>query len=530
MELFTLYTTPPILSLILFLFFGVIVYLNNRKSIVNITFILVCLATVWWQFSWFILFNTKNEATASYLVKIGYIGIIFIPVFFFHFFISFLQNASKLDRYLLYFSYLISLIFEFFLLTTNYFINGFYRYFWGFYPRAGFLHPFYLLLLTVLTVRALYLLLSSLKKQKTAQPKEYNQTKYILWALVFYIFAASDFFINYGIEFYPLGFLFILFFLGITAYAIIKHYFFGVKVILTEILVAAIAMLLLTQFFLSQSIFEYVWKGILFLLFVIFGYILIISILKEVQYREQLQHAYQELQKLDEAKSEFVSIASHQLRTPLTAIKGYVSLLLAGSYGELTDKNRPPIENIYKSSERLIKLINELLNISRIEAGKIEINFERAYLEEIIDSVTEELKLQAEERGLYLKKEKPKASLPELLIDKDKTKQVIMNVVDNAIKYTNKGGIIIKTKTKDSKALIEVSDTGEGMSKEEIAKLFKSFSRGSAGNELFVNGAGLGLHIARRFVEIQGGRIWAESPGKGKGSTVIIELPIKIDK
>jgi signal transduction histidine kinase len=257
---------------------------------------------------------------------------------------------------------------------------------------------------------------------------------------------------------------------------------------------------------------------------------LVRGVLQEIKYREQLQEAYKELQKLDEAKSEFVSIASHQLRTPLTAIKGYISLLLEGSYGELTEKNKPPIENIYESSERLIKLINDLLNFSRIESGKMEMNFKQGSLEEVIAQVMEELKYQAEKKGLYLKREKTKTSPPEFLIDKEKIKQAFMNVLDNAIKYTTKGGVVIKTKVRNSKALIEVSDTGEGMTKEEIIRSFKSFTRGSAGNKLAVDGAGLGLYIARRFIEIHGGKIWAESLGKGKGSTIFIELPIKTEK
>jgi len=142
MNFLTIYTLLPLTSAILFLLLGLFVYLNNRKSIINITFFLLCFVTFWWQFSWFILFNTQNETLASYLVKIGYMGIIFIPIFFFHFFISFLKEVvKKIDKYLLYLSYFLAIVFEFFLINTNLFISGFYQYFWGFYPKAGILHP-----------------------------------------------------------------------------------------------------------------------------------------------------------------------------------------------------------------------------------------------------------------------------------------------------------------------------------------------------------------------------------------------------
>ena len=387
MEFFTLYTIPPLLSSILFLFLGVVVYWNNRKSIANVTFLLVCFATSWWQFSWFILFNAQNEILANYLVKIGYIGIIFIPIFFFHFLLSFLGEISKFDRYFLYFSYSMGLIFEAVLLTTDYFINGFYEYFWGFYPKAGFLHPFYLLLLSILTVRALYLLFSFLKKKKRAHPTKYHQAKYILLALMFYIFASSDFLVNYGVEFYPSGFLFILLFLGITAYAIVRHYLFGIKVILTELLVAVIGVILLFQALISEGLWNQVLSWGIFVLFGIFGYYLIKATIKEIERREQiekmdkeLRKAYKELKKLDIAKSEFISIASHQLRTPLTAIKGYVSLIGDKAYGMVPSKMEKPLTNVYSSVERLIKLVNDLLSISRIEAGKIKVEPEEFLL------------------------------------------------------------------------------------------------------------------------------------------------------
>ena len=280
MDVFTLYTIPPFLSSILFLILGGFIYLNNRKSNVNITFALICFVTFWWQFSWFILFNIQNEVLANYLVKIGHIGIIFIPIFCFHFILSFLREISKLDRYLLYFSYLMGLIFEVVLLTTNYLIDGFYKYFWGFYPKAGIVHPLYLLLLTILVSRIFYLLFSNLGKTKKVSPVEYFQTKYILFASIFYGFASTDFIVNYGVEFYPLGFLFILLFLGITAYAIVKHYLFGIKVILTELLVGLVALILLVQALTAQTFWLKIFGSFLFLLFLAIGYFLIKSVLK----------------------------------------------------------------------------------------------------------------------------------------------------------------------------------------------------------------------------------------------------------
>ena len=241
----------------------------------------------------------------------------------------------------------------------------------------------------------------------------------------------------------------------------------------------------------------------------------------------ELREAYEELKKLDKAKSEFISIASHQLRTPLTVIKGYISMLKEKVYGELPEKVEKPLANIYTSNERLIKLVNDLLNVSRIEAGRMEMNLEKLPIEEIINSVAEELKNVVKEKNIYLKFEKPEKASPKISVDKEKIRQVIMNVIDNAIRYTEKGGVTINLKSQNSNLKIIVKDTGAGLTKYELSKMFESFSRGAAGTRLYTEGVGLGLYVARRFVEMHRGKIWAESKGKGKGSTFYIELPIK---
>jgi len=242
---------------------------------------------------------------------------------------------------------------------------------------------------------------------------------------------------------------------------------------------------------------------------------------------QELREAYEDLKKLDKAKSEFISIASHQLRTPLTAIKGYISMINEGTYGKLPENMGGPLNNIYASNERLIKLVNDLLSVSRIEAGRMETKLEKLSLESLISSVLEELSNIAKEKGLYLKWEKPKKPLPKISVDKDQFRQVVMNVIDNAIRYTEKGGITIKCEMQDAKCKIEVSDTGAGMTKAELSKMFESFSRGAAGTRLYTEGVGLGLYVARKFIEAHDGKVWAKSKGKDKGSTFYIELPMK---
>jgi len=242
---------------------------------------------------------------------------------------------------------------------------------------------------------------------------------------------------------------------------------------------------------------------------------------------KELETANQELKRLDKAKSEFVSIASHQLRTPLTAMKGYLSLLLEGTYGALNDTFKKPINNIYNSNQRLIRLVNDLLSLSRIESGKIKADREQANVAEIVQSVIEELRIKAEQKSLKLVFDEPTIPVSAIFIDTEKIRNVILNLIDNSIRYTKEGSITTSITSMEKIVRITITDTGEGMNEEEIQKLFKSFSRGQAGEELSTEGAGLGLYIARKFVEMHKGKIWATSEGKEKGSTFHIELPVR---
>jgi len=248
---------------------------------------------------------------------------------------------------------------------------------------------------------------------------------------------------------------------------------------------------------------------------------------KVAEQTKELKDAYEELKKLDRAKSEFISMASHQLRTPLTAIKGYLSMILEGDYGKFSQKMGKSIRNVFFSNERLIKIVNDLLNISRVELGKMELEKTKVQIEDLIQSCLQEMKTEAENKKLKLIFKKPKASLPKIEADELKIRQVILNLIDNAIRYTKKGKIEISLAKKENSILIKVKDTGEGLTKKEQKYIFEGFTRGSAGVNLFIEGAGLGLYVAKKYLDLHQGKIWVESPGKSRGSTFYVELPSK---
>ena len=363
----------------------------------------------------------------------------------------------------------------------------------------------------------------------------------ILWIIINLLFNVYFPFFKNTFKYAYFGNYSIIILFFFTALAIVKQNLFGIRVIITQIFVALIAILLAVDalVFTSQLTLQII-KGIILVIFLYFGYLLIKSVSQERKRREELEKltsqlqvahnklsaAYEKLQRLDQAKSEFVSIASHQLRTPLTAIKGYISMILEGTYGGLTAKLKKPLENVYQSNERLIKLVNDLLSVSRIEAGRLEPKLAKTNVVEIIESVLKELKIQADNKKIKLMWEQPAEPLPEIMADKEQIRQIILNFIDNAIRYTNKGYVAVGIKRKPESLVIVISDTGEGMEKQEIALLFESFSRGQAGTRFWTEGTGLGLYVAKKFAEMNHGKVWAESPGKGQGSAFYIELPI----
>ncbi|MFA6587849.1 MAG: ATP-binding protein [Patescibacteria group bacterium] len=239
----------------------------------------------------------------------------------------------------------------------------------------------------------------------------------------------------------------------------------------------------------------------------------------------QLAEANVHLKELDQAKSEFVSIASHQLRTPMTGIMGYLSMLMEGDYGKLTPDLKKIIESLLDASQRMIRLINLFLDVSKIESGKLILDKRPMQLEDMINKELQVLDKIAKDKKLKLEYKKPKTALPLLTID-DKITDVILNLVDNAIKYTEKGSIILTSEREGEWVHVKVKDSGRGLDPKEAKGLFTKFVRGFGIAQVNPDGSGLGLYVARRIVEVHGGKIWVESDGPGKGSTFQFTLPI----
>jgi len=242
----------------------------------------------------------------------------------------------------------------------------------------------------------------------------------------------------------------------------------------------------------------------------------------------QLALALEKVQKISRTKSEFVSAVSHELRTPLTSIKGYAAILMSGKLGDIPDKVKERLEKINKHSDSLVELINDLLDIARIESGRVEMKFEKVNLKMLIENMRDLLMPQMREKNITFVTDVAE-DLPLILADSKQMERVFINLLSNAIKYTPKGTITVRASGTDQEVSVEVQDTGAGMREEDLPKLFTEFYR--VENELNQNikGTGLGLALVRNIINAHQGTIGVTSK-LGAGTTFHFTVPLEPPK
>lgn len=311
----------------------------------------------------------------------------------------------------------------------------------------------------------------------------------------------------------------------IITYSVFRYRLFSTKAIIAELLVFLLWLLLFIRLLLTQPGTERLQNFVLLAVSIPIGVLLLRSVHVEVETKERLALANTRLKELDRAKTEFLSIATHQLRSPITVIRGYAENLMDGTYGTLSNDALKAATHIAERSRALAGVVDDYLNVSRIELGRMQYQFQTADLQAVVSGVVEEftpiakgarlsLSYGTDGHGPYLAK-----------LDTGKVAQVISNLIDNAIKYTPAGSIRVELRrTAQGQILLSVEDTGRGMDATTISSLFQKFTR-ATDVQATISGTGLGLYVAAQLVSAHGGRIWAESEGQGGGSTFFVQLP-----
>jgi len=251
--------------------------------------------------------------------------------------------------------------------------------------------------------------------------------------------------------------------------------------------------------------------------------------LEALRLTEELQKRAEELRELDRLKSAFLANMSHELRTPLNSILGFTDVMLEGLDGDLTEYMDNDLRLIQKNGQHLLHLINDVLDMAKIESGRMNLHPEKFTLHSIFEEVTSITSTLASERNVALFIEEDSDKEVEIYADNTRVRQVMINLVNNAIKFTPRGNISMHASQLDgARVLITVKDTGLGIPPQLLDSIFEEFSQVDTSTTRKVGGTGLGLPISRKLVEMHGGRLWAESTGiDGEGSTFFVELPIE---
>lgn len=240
---------------------------------------------------------------------------------------------------------------------------------------------------------------------------------------------------------------------------------------------------------------------------------------------EDLRAANTKLVEANDNKSNFLSIASHQLRAPIGGVRSYLTMMCDGDFGRLSPKQKQILELNIDVLDHTLHIIGMFLDINRMESGKIELSRKPVDLGKLAEGVKKELALAAARQGISLRL-KTAAGLPRVSADEEKIRNVIFNLVENAIKYTKSGTVDIVLRKMKNSVECRVTDSGIGISKKEISRLFTKFVRAGGGFKVS-HGSGLGLYIIKTLVDIHGGKVFVESPGPGKGSSFGFRLPVR---
>lgn len=518
-------------TLIIVAFFGLFIFINNKKGLTNkILFYLTCAISAW-LFSDLVLWATDRPELSMFFWSLEIILEPLIYVFALRFFYVFIDKQENLKAKIISYTLLIP---TFLLAPTSLALTGFNLTncdrvaIEGILPKYGYFVEIIIVLWVVL-----------LAFDRYRKNKEWSTRKQIIFTalgicLFLFSFSLGNIAEVITENWYigQIGYIGIPVFLGILSYQIVRFKAFNIKIIGSEVLVTSIWFLIVSILFVRTVENARVVVSLTLMLFTILGIYLIRSVKREVEQREKiellakdLEFANSKLTDLDQMKSEFLSLASHQMRAPLTAMKGYTSMLIEGEFGTLPPKAEESVKVIMRSNQNLINIVNDFLNISRIEQGKMIYEKTVFKIKDLVKEVVEEHKLNIEKGKLSIKVEIPNNFESEVNADRDKIRQVIGNIIDNSVKYTINGGITVSLHSDSEKVMIKIKDTGIGIDPSEVGKLFNKFSRSKSANKTNVIGTGLGLYIAQKMAEDQGGKIKVFSEGEGKGSTFTIELP-----
>jgi signal transduction histidine kinase len=507
---------------------GFIVYISNTKSITNISFLVFCAVTMLWSFFNYISYQTTDPELMLMLWRI----VIFLAFWHSFTFFNFLYVFPK-ERisFPVWYKYVLTpyvIVISLWTLLGKLVFSSV-----TISAQNGAPEPVVEkgIIVFVITACALIIASFSFLVRRIIKAKG-DRKPYVLILIGALITFGLLFAFNLimpavfqVIRFIPLGAVTIFPFSAFTAYAIFRHKTFRVINFGSTLMAFFLCVATFVEIIFAETYGQLILRSGIFLFVLLISIQFVKNIFMLEKITEKLEDANSQLKSLDKLKSEFISLASHQLRSPLTVIKGYASTLTDGVVGEMNPKQQEITRHIYASAQGLASVVEDFLNVTKIEQGGMKYIFEPTNVKQIVEDLASDMRLVAEDKHLTFM---TAIEEKECMVNADgvKLKQVFLNLIDNSIKYTKEGFIKVSLVKDENEKVITfaVADSGVGLSEETKKKLFTKFGRGEGG-ALNSGGSGLGLYLAQEIVKAHQGEIKATSDGTDKGTVFSVILP-----
>ncbi len=532
--------------------FGIYVFVKGFRNQATKLWCLEAFSVALYGLGIFFVATASMPEAARFWWRVAHGGVILIPTVYYAFTYSFLGLRRKMEALAVY------SVAGFFLVLnlTPYFIESMRFVFGSFYydsPPSD-LYVLFVFFFVCLLGLSHYRLWMFSRNKKIEEGKRMQAKYFMLATLTGLIGGLTAFLPVFEVDIYPYANFMVAVYPMIMTYAILRYKLFNVRTVLTEVLVALLWFFLITRILLERNSGDQLVDIFVFIFVFILGLFLIKSIREEVRQKEkqealalqlqnltsnlrgkvieqtkELMERNKRLEALSRQKDEFLTLIAHRLRTPLTAIKWIGRLFSKGSLGKISSEQKEHVEKLNEVTENLIELVDDLLNVIRIEEGRFGFSFQKIDLAQVLLSVIGQNRIIAENKGLKIE-EQVKIIAP-LSLDEEKITVAFENIISNAIKYTPAEGTIkIFLKSENGKIIVTISDTGIGVPEKDKPRIFEKFFRSRNAFHMETEGTGLGLYIAKNIIQAHGGKI-SFSSEEGKGTTFTVSLPIaKVSK
>lgn len=516
-------------TILIAFFFGFYIFLNDRKSLLNrLLFSISFLVSIWMMIN---LITWTNIHSNLILFFWSFFGLVLslIAILCIYFIYVFLEKKDVSIRIKIIFLTLLAP--SLFLTVTRFNLSGFditncdaFKFEWLpfkiYYTLLGVLALVWVLILLVRKYRNA---VSDLKKQIVLMGLGIELFLFLFFVMIFLASYLTQIGLLADSELEMYGLIGVLIFIVYINILIVRFKTFNVKLLATQALVWGLVILIGSQFFFIKTSINFVLNGITFLGAVIFGFLLIKSVKKEIKQKENLAKLNTDLEKLITQRESLVHLVTHKVKGSFTRTKYIFAGMLDGMFGDVNPEMKKIAQMGLESDDNGVKTVDLILNAANLQKGTVKYDLKPINLKDLVQSVLVEKKEAAEKKGLQMEVDMPD---DEYKINADVfwLKEVVNNIIENSVRYTKVGSIKISLEKKDSKILFIVKDTGIGVSEEDKKNLFTEGGRGKESVKVNVDSTGYGLYTVKLVVEAHGGRVWVESEGSGKGSVFYVEL------